>query len=281
MSKAGWCTVSFEPEAVRSFEHAGWQRAAANYGNTFAQATARFIEALLKAAETSPGQHVLDVACGPGDLAAAASARGATAHGLDFSAEMVGIARSNHPELVVTEGDAEDLPYPDGVFDAVVSSFGIHHVPRPELALAQCWRVLKPGGRVAFTVWATPEENTAWSLVFDAVDRHGSRSASKAPPPGGALDRVDQCLRLLEASAFVNRSAEIVRSEWLLPNGHALLASLSAGTVRTAALIAAQEPSALAAIANDINSQAERFRRDGNLAIPIAAVLARGHKAVD
>jgi hypothetical protein len=48
-----------------------------------------------------------------------------------------------------------------------------------------------------------------------------------------------------------------------------------------AALIAAQEPSALAAIARDIDSQAERFRRDQNLAIPIAAVLARGRKGVD
>jgi hypothetical protein len=48
-----------------------------------------------------------------------------------------------------------------------------------------------------------------------------------------------------------------------------------------AALIAAQKPSARAAIANDINSQAERFRRDGNLAIPVAAVLARGRNAID
>jgi cyclopropane fatty-acyl-phospholipid synthase-like methyltransferase len=221
------------------------------------------------------------VACGPGHLAAAASGLGATTQGLDFSAEMVGIARSIHPEVIVTEGDAEDLPYPDGVFDAVVSSFGIHHIPRPELALAQCWRVLKPGGRVAFTVWATPEENTAWSLVFDAVDRHGNRSALKAPPPGGALNRIDQCLRLLEAAAVADRSAEIVRSEWLLPNGYALLAALSAGTARMSALIAAQEPSAFAAIANDINRRAERFRRGENLAIPIAAVLARGRKAGD
>ena len=273
--------MSFEPEAVRAFEHAGWQRAASRYGDSFAHATAPYISPLLEAAEISPGQHVLDVACGPGDLASAAARRGATAHGLDFSAEMVGIARSLHPEVVVTEGDAEDLPYPDDVFDAVVSSFGIHHVPRPELALAQCRRVLKPGGRVAFTVWARPEENTAWSLVFDAVDRHGSRSALKAPPPGGALSQTDQCLRLLEAAAFVDRSAETVRSEWLLPNGLALLAALSAGTARMAALIAAQEPSALAAIANDVNSQAERFRRDENLAIPIAAVLARGRKAID
>ena len=92
--------MSFEPEAVRAFEHAGWQRAASRYGNSFAHATAPFIAPLLEAAEISPGQHVLDVACGPGYLAAAASKRGATAHGLDFSAEMVGIARTIYPEIL-------------------------------------------------------------------------------------------------------------------------------------------------------------------------------------
>jgi SAM-dependent methyltransferase len=272
--------MSLPPEAVRAFEHAGWQRAASSYGNSFAHATAHFIVPLLEAAEISSGQHVLDVACGPGYLAAAAAARGATANALDFSAEMVGIARSIYPDIVVTEGDAEDLPYPDGTFHAVISGFGIHHVPRPELALAECKRVLKPDGRVAFTVWATPEENIAWSLVFDAIARHGNRSAAQAPPPG-ALNRIDQCLRVLEAADFVDRSAEIVRAEWLLPNAHALIAALSAGTARMAALIGAQEPSALAAIADDIGSQAEQFRRNQNLAIPIAAVLARGRKAVD
>ena len=190
---------------------------------------------------------------------------------------MVGIARSIHPEIVVTEGDAEDMPYPDATFHAVVSSFGIHHVPRPELALVECNRVLKPGGCMAFSVWATPEENIAWSLVFDAIARHGNRSAAGAPPPG-ALNTIDQCVRALEAADFVDSSAEIVRAEWLLPNADALIAALSAGTVRMAALIAAQEPSALAAIAGDINSQAEPFRRNQNLAIPIAAVLARGRK---
>ena len=271
--------MSFQPEAVRAFEHAGWQRAASSYGGSFAHATAPFVAPLLQAAEISTGQHVLDLACGPGYLAAAAAGRGATAHGLDFSAQMVGIARGIHPEIVVTEGDAEDLPYPDGTFHAIVSGFGIHHVPRPELALAECKRVLKPGARMAFTVWATPEENIAWSLVFDAIDRHGNRSAAQAPPPGGALNRIDQCLAALEAAGFLDGSAETVRAEWFLPNAHALIAALSAGTVRMAALIAAQEPSALAAIADDIDTQAERFRRGQNLAIPMAAVLARGRKA--
>jgi SAM-dependent methyltransferase len=272
--------MSFQPEAVRAFEHAGWQRAASSYGNSFAHATAAFVAPLLEAAEISPGQHVLDVACGPGYLAAAAAGRGAAAHGLDFSAEMVGIARSIHPDIVVTEGDAESLPYPDGTFDAVVSSFGIHHVPRPELALAEARRVLKPGARIAFAIWAPPEENTAFSLVFDAIARHGDRSAAAGPPAGG-FNRIEQCLGALEVAGFVDRSADIVRAEWPLPNARALIAALSAGTVRMAALIAAQEQSALVAIASDIDSQAERFRRGQNFAIPIAAVLARGRKAAD
>ena len=272
--------MSFEPEAIRAFEHAGWQRAAAGYGDSFAPATAPFIGPLLEAAEFSPGQHVLDVACGPGHLAAAAAARGASAHGLDFSAAMVDVARSMHPEIVVTEGDAEDLPYPDSMFHAAVSGFGMHHVPRPQVALAECRRVLKPGARLAFTVWATPDENIAWSLVFDAVARHGNRSATDAPPPG-ALNRPEHCLRALEAADFVDCCAKVVRAEWLLPSANELVAALSAGTVRMAALIAAQEPAALPLIIDAIAGQAERFRRNDNLAIPIAAVLARGRKSAD
>ena len=268
--------MSFEPEAVRAFEHAGWQRAAARYTDTFAHATAPFVTPLLEAAGVSVGKRVLDVACGPGHVAAAAAARGAAAQGLDFSAAMVGIARKTYPAITVTEGDAENLPYADGAFDAVVSNFGIHHVPRPDAALAACRRVLAPGGRLAFTVWAAPAENIAWSLVFDAVARCGNRAAADAPPPGGSLTQPEHCLRLLEAARLVETSAAIIRAEWPLPNASALVAALSAGTVRTAALIAAQEPSALPAIIGDIERHAERFRRGDHLAIPVAAILAHG-----
>ena len=56
--------MSFEPEAVRAFEHAGWQRAASRYKGTFAHATAPYIAPLLEAAEISAGQHVLDLLLG-------------------------------------------------------------------------------------------------------------------------------------------------------------------------------------------------------------------------
>jgi SAM-dependent methyltransferase len=271
--------MSFEPEAVRAFEHAGWQRAAAQYEESFAHATAPFVAPLLDAAEILAGRRVLDVACGPADLAAAAANRGALAEGLDFSAAMVAAARARHPGIRITEGDAEALPYRDGSFDAVVSSFGLHHVPRPEVALMQAHRALVSGGRVAFTVWAAPAENVAWRLVFDAVARCGDRAAAKAPPPGGSFNLPEDCLRALAAAGFVDGAADVVRAEWRLPNARALIDALSAGTVRMAALIAAQKPSAMPAIIADIDHAAERYRRGEHVAIPIAAILARGRKA--
>ena len=270
--------MSFEPEAVRAFEHAGWQRAAALYEDSFAHATAPFVAPLLDAAGVAAGHRVLDVACGPGPTAGAAAARGALARGLDFSAAMVGLARARHPGVTFTEGDAEDLPFRDGAFDAVVSNFGLHHVPRPQMALAQARRVLVSGGRVSFTVWAAPSENVAWSLVFDAIARHGDRRAPKTPPPGGSFNRPEDCLHALDAAGFADGSAEIVRAEWPLANGAALLAALSAGTVRMAALIAAQKPEALPAIVAEIDRCAECYRRGDRLAVPIAAILAHGRR---
>jgi len=111
--------MTFQPEAVRAFEHAGWQRAAARYNDTFAHATAPFVAPLLDAAGVSADKRVLDVACGPGHVAAAAAARGAVAQGLDFSAAMADLARTIHPDITVTEGDAEDMPHAEGAFDAV------------------------------------------------------------------------------------------------------------------------------------------------------------------
>jgi cyclopropane fatty-acyl-phospholipid synthase-like methyltransferase len=77
--------MTFDPQAVRAFEHAGWQQAAAHYASTFARATRGFIDDLLDAAQIGAAMHVLDLACGPGDVAAAAAVRGALPVGLDFS----------------------------------------------------------------------------------------------------------------------------------------------------------------------------------------------------
>jgi SAM-dependent methyltransferase len=268
--------MSFDPEMVRAFEHAGWQKAAPHYQATFAAATREFAGALLDAARIGPQTAMLDLCCGAGLLAGAAAARGAVATGLDFSPAMLGVARAAHPALHFAEGDAEAMPFPDASFDAVVSSFGVHHVPRPERALAEARRVLRPGGRIAFTTWAAPQENIAWRLLFDAIRRHGDPDAAQAPPSGGGIAGEPILLKLLHDAGFAAAAAEPLRREWRLARPGDLIAALRRGTVRTAALIDAQHPAVMPAIEAEIARRAAPYRRDGWYCLPVAALLARG-----
>lgn len=268
--------MTFDPEAVRAFEHAGWQRAAAEYDATFAHASARFAEALLDAAGVGAGARVLDICCGTGVVTAAAAGRGAEATGVDFSAAMLDRARHAHGHLRFDAGDAEALAYADASFDAVVSNFGIHHIAHSDRAMAEARRVLRPRGRLAITNWAAPAENIAWRLLFDAIGAHGNLQAASAPPSGGNLQTRQAALQLLVEAGFGECQAEIVRREWLVAEPRDILSALARGTVRTAALINAQCPEARPTIEAAVAAAAAPYRRDGCYAVPIVAILASG-----
>src|SRR5579863_8559069 len=97
--------LPLDPTAFRTFEQSGWQRAAGGYGDAFGGLTIQTIPALLRAAGVQPGTRLLDVASGPGYVAAAAEQAGAAAVGVDFSLEMVGLASRLYPGLRFREGD--------------------------------------------------------------------------------------------------------------------------------------------------------------------------------
>jgi SAM-dependent methyltransferase len=271
--------MSFDPEAIRAFEHAGWQQAATQYDASFASATAPFVAALLDAARVGAGTRVLDACCGTGIVTAAAVARAAQPLGADFSPAMLREARRAHPQLQFDEGDAEVLPYDDGSFDAVVSNFGVHHVPRPDKAVAEAFRILRVRGRLAFTTWAAPEENIAWRLVFDAIREHGDPMAVKTPPSGGALGTVEAVLNLVRDAGFTDARADLVRREWHVADPCEIVDALARGTVRTAALIAAQPAEARSAIEEALAGAAAPYRLADGFAVPIVAILASGTKS--
>src|SRR5207237_3503325 len=98
-----------------------------------------------------------DVACGTGVVALTAARAGAKVSALDLSPVLAGKARQNAAlagvEIDVVEGDAEALPHAGASFDVVLSQFGHIFAPRPEVAVAEMLRVLKPGGTIAFSTW--------------------------------------------------------------------------------------------------------------------------------
>ena len=121
--------VSNQPDAFRDFERSGWNAVSEGYEAVFGPLTAQSVDVTLDAAGVIGGCDVLDVCTGHGVLALAATERGAKVCTVDFSEHMVAAARRNAPSVDCRQGDAQDLPYPDNGFDAVVCGYGILHVP--------------------------------------------------------------------------------------------------------------------------------------------------------
>jgi SAM-dependent methyltransferase len=137
-------------------------------------------ENLCETVDLRPGADVLDVACGAGNTAIAAARRFCKVTGVDYVPALLERARerarAERFEITFAEGDAEALPYPDGSFDFVLSTFGAIFAPRQELVARELLRVCRPGGRIGMANW------TPTGFVGDTF-RVMSRFA---PPPAGA-----------------------------------------------------------------------------------------------
>ncbi|HEX6267489.1 MAG TPA: class I SAM-dependent methyltransferase [Burkholderiales bacterium] len=136
-------------------------------------------ELLCEAADLRAGSKVLDVATGSGNTALGAARRRCEVIGVDYVPSLLERARERAAverlEIRFDEGDAENLPYADGAFDAVLSSFGVMFAPDQERAAGELLRVCRSGGRIALANW-TPEGFVGqWFQV----------TARYAPPPPG------------------------------------------------------------------------------------------------
>jgi ubiquinone/menaquinone biosynthesis C-methylase UbiE len=134
-----------DPDAFNAFEAAGWEERALAYDRFFGSTTSQAVEPLLDAASVAAGTRVLDIATGPGYVAAEAARRGASVVGVDVAAAMVALARRLHPGLEFREADAHALPFEEASFDAVVGNFAILHLGRPNEAVAEFVRTLARG----------------------------------------------------------------------------------------------------------------------------------------
>ncbi len=156
------------------------------------------IEHAINRLQPTADTRILDVATGTGWAARRLAERGFDVTGVDFAPEMLAAARERAAALGLRipfiEGDAEDMPFEDDAFDAVISTFGVMFAQRPEDAATELARVCKPGGRLVLAVW-TPDGNVF--EMFRIIKGYMPPPQGSAPPSPFEWGQTDRLHSLL------------------------------------------------------------------------------------
>lgn len=221
----------------------------------------------------------MDVASGPGYAASAAAARKAKPIGVDFADNMLLTAKRHYPDIDFRHGDAENLAFDDNSFDAVVCPFGILHMPQPQRAMAKAFRVLKPGGRYAFTVWAAPEKNEFFKVVLPIIQAHADMKVPlpEAPPIFLYSDH-KTCRQTLTDVGFDNVDVVELPLIFKARSSQRVLDLLHDATVRTSALLSLQTKDVQSQINAEIVAAMEARQAQSGLDLAFPAVLASAQK---
>jgi SAM-dependent methyltransferase len=222
---------------------------------------------LVKRAGVHSGQCVLDVACGTGVVSVTAARLGARVTGLDLTIELLERARENARiagvEIDWHEGDVEKLPFGDAAFDVVLSEFGHIFAPRPEVAIAEMLRVLKPGGTVAFSTW--PPELFVGRMFALTASYLPPPPPGVAPPPlWGDPNIVRQRLGSAVKDILFDRATMLVPA--LSPSHHRKASEKSAGAmVRLVSALEDSDPAKLELFRREYDALASEYFEDNLL----------------
>jgi SAM-dependent methyltransferase len=222
----------------------------------------------------------LDVATGPGSLAAEAARRGINCAGVDLSRGMIELARKSYPGIHFWVADVEHLPLADASFDAVVCNFGLGHFPYPEASVAECVRTLKARGRIALSWWDDPSKQRIQGLFREAMSETGAAPSPEIPAGHSVYRFADtrELTRLLEGAGLTGVSVEDHQTAHLITDVETLWRGGLGSFALTASTIAQQDATMQKAIRAALERRAEVYRTSAGFRLPIAFKIGVGQK---
>lgn len=195
---------------------AAWGHAASDWACLYEHYGMEVIVAIFERVGVGPARSLLDLACGSGLAVRHAEARGARVAGIDASAALLGIARARTPGADLRLGSMFNLPWEDGVFDAVVSINGVWG--GCEAALDQAHRVLGPGGRIGLSFWGDGAGGQPLDLrpCFKVFARHAPEEHLGSMKRLNDISVPGVAEQMMRASGFdvVERGQRISTIEW-------------------------------------------------------------------
>jgi SAM-dependent methyltransferase len=231
---------------------------------------------LVDVAQVRSGERVLDVACGTGVVTRTAAGRVGEAGsvvGLDINAAMLDVARgaaSVHGSGVEwCEASVLAMPLPDAAFDVVLCQQGLQQFPDRPAALAEIYRVLRPDGRLAASVWADLEQNPGFTALVGALERHVGVAAANNRRAPFALGDAGKVERLVRAAGFSDVSARTMVGTARFPSPASFVeAQLAASPLSTLGAITDET---VAAVVQDVQEALQPYVGPDGLAFPMHA----------
>jgi len=233
------------------------------------------VPGLTESAQVRPGLRVLDAGTGTGTVAAAAKSIGAQVTAVDADASMIAVAARLVPGVMFQVAALPALPFDHAQFDAVLANFVINHVGRPLSALAEMRRVTARGGHVAITIWPQPPSPGVALLTRAIRDCGADRRASKIAPQDDFL-RTEAGLRgLVQAAGLHDATCKSIDWDFVVPQADWW--DVASGVSWMREFTARQSPQFLVKVRHRFEQLSREFSTpDGNLALPITALLAVG-----
>ena len=215
----------YTDEYYKNYTRETWDRCAEKYVPLMRQ-LAPFHNELVDLIAPQPGERVLDVCTGPGEPAmtiASMVAPTGQVMGVDLSTKMTEMATKTSEKRGLSNArfltmDAEKLDFPPDSFDLAVSCFGLQIVTQPETAAKQIFRVVKPGGRVAFTVWSRGDRATALDVLIGPMLEYAEPDETGYLPTPYELGGEGELASMLETVGFVNAKEVKVTNSWVAKN---------------------------------------------------------------
>jgi SAM-dependent methyltransferase len=262
-------------EGFADLERKGWANDsnASGYVDLFSSASDLAIPALVAGVKNCT--RVLDLCCGQGNVTEALLREGMDVVGADFSPAMLAHAHRRMPNAEFVEADAQDLPFEDGEFDAVICSFGIMHIPDQPRALSQVRRVLKPQGIFAMAAWCGPEISPVFEVFYGCVQEHGSPDVAVPESPNfHQFANKDQAELLFGEAGFSLSGLQIVDCYWTLSSAEEVAEIFEQGAPRAGYLLTQQPEESRAAIKDAVAAKVrERFSEGNKFHVPIPAAI--------
>ncbi|MBI4393609.1 MAG: class I SAM-dependent methyltransferase [Euryarchaeota archaeon] len=277
-------TWTYSEEYYKNYTRDTWNESASRY-DPIKRNLDKFNADLLKAATPKPGDHVLDVATGTGEpalsLGSIVGPKGRVL-GVDLAAKMVEIARSQATKLGLSNVDfkvmdAENLTLKDETMDLAVSRFGLQIVTDPEKTMKEMYRVLKPGGRFAATVWGPGERVPAIHVIVGPMLEYAEPDETGYLPTPYEMGGPGELAKILKDTGFKDAHESRITHDWTVKDEAEYFEAVLKGTPIGHSL-SEEEPKVQKAVMERTTANLQKWKTRSGIVLPAEAVVVAARK---